>query len=150
VAQELLLLNDTVRTNVTLGDADIPDEAVEQALRDADAWEYVSQLPEGLDAPVGERGALLSGGQRQRIQIARALVTAPRLLVLEATAALDAKTESAVLKTIAQLRGRTTVVAISHQPAIVAVADRVYRVEGGHVHLAERSAPEPPSVEGVA
>lgn len=151
VAQELLLLNDTIRTNVTLGDASISDEAVEQALRDADAWEYVSELPGGLDAPVGERGALLSGGQRQRIQIARALVLKPLLLVLdEATAALDSQTEAAVLTTIARLRGRTTVLAISHQPAIVEVADRVYRVEAGQVHLATPGASEPSSVEGVA
>jgi ATP-binding cassette subfamily C protein len=151
VAQELLLLNDTIRTNVTLGDAAISDEAVEQALRDADAWEYVSKLPGVLDAPVGERGALLSGGQRQRIQIARALVLKPRLLVLdEATAALDAQTEAAVLSTIAHLRGRTTVVAISHQPSIVEVADRVYRVEDGRVELTKPSEPELPSAEGVA
>jgi ATP-binding cassette subfamily C protein len=151
VAQELLLLNDTIRANVTLGDATISDEDVEQALRDADAWEYVSKLPGALDAPVGERGALLSGGQRQRIQIARALVLKPRLLVMdEATAALDAKTEAAVLETVARLRGRTTVVAISHQPSIVEVADRVYRVEGGRVELTKPAAPELPSVEGVA
>jgi ATP-binding cassette subfamily C protein len=151
VAQELLLLNDTIRTNVTLGDSQICDEAVVQALRDADAWEYVSQLPEGLDAPVGERGALLSGGQRQRIQIARALVMKPRLLVMdEATAALDEQTEAAVLETIAHLRGRTTVVAISHQPAIVDVADRVYRIEGGQARLAKGGGSEAPSVEGVA
>lgn len=151
VAQELLLLNDTIRANVTLGDATISDEDVEQALRDADAWEYVSKLPGVLDAPVGERGALLSGGQRQRIQIARALVLKPRLLVMdEATAALDAKTEAAVLETVARLRGRTTVVAISHQPSIVEVADRVYRVEGGRVELTKPAAPELPSVEGVA
>ncbi len=151
VAQELLLLNATIRTNVTLGDAEIPDEAVEQALRDADAWEYVSKLPGGLDAPVGERGALLSGGQRQRIQIARALVLKPRLLVMdEATAALDAKTEASVLTTIAQLRGRTTVVIISHQPAIVEVADCVYRVEGGQVRVTKPAPSQLPSVEGVA
>jgi ATP-binding cassette subfamily C protein len=151
VAQELLLLNDTIRTNVTLGDSEISDEAVVQALRDADAWEYVSQLPEGLDAPVGERGALLSGGQRQRIQIARALVMKPRLLVMdEATAALDEQTEAAVLETIAHLRGRTTVVAISHQPAIVEVADRVYRIEGGQARLTKGGGSEAPSVEGVA
>jgi ATP-binding cassette subfamily C protein len=151
VAQELLLLNDTIRTNVTLGDSEISDEAVVQALRDADAWEYVSELPEGLDAPVGERGALLSGGQRQRIQIARALVMKPRLLVMdEATAALDEQTEAAVLETIAHLRGRTTVIAISHQPAIVEVADRVYRIEGGQVRLTKGGGSEAPSVEGVA
>jgi ATP-binding cassette subfamily C protein len=151
VAQELLLLNDSIRTNVTLGDPGISDEAVERALRAADAWELVEKLPEGLDAPVGERGALLSGGQRQRIQIARALVLEPRMLVMdEATAALDADTEAAVLETVAHLRGRTTVVAISHQPALVDVADRVYRIEAGHARLTKGGPDAAPSVEGVA
>jgi ATP-binding cassette subfamily C protein len=140
VVQELLLFNDTVRTNVTLGDPDIDDARVEQALRDAGAWEYVSRLEGGIEAPVGERGSLLSGGQRQRVAIARALVLRPRLLVLdEATAALDPDTEAAVWSTVAELRGRTTVVAISHRPGIIQVADRVYHIAGGEVQRVEES-----------
>jgi ATP-binding cassette subfamily C protein len=100
----------------------------------------VSALPGGLDAPVGERGSLLSGGQRARIAIARALACRPSLLVLdEATAALDPETEAVVLETIAQLRGRVTVLAISHQPAISELADRVYRLEAGQAERVERS-----------
>ena len=100
------------------------------------AREFVSLLPRGLDASVGERGTLLSGGQRQRIAIARALVHAPALLILdEATAALDAETEAAIWTTLAQLRERTTVVAISHQPALAAVADRMYRLDAGRAEL---------------
>ena len=80
----------------------------------------------------GERGTLLSGGQRARIGLARALVSRPTLLVLdEATAALDAETEALVLETLKGLRGRVTILAISHQPAIAAIADRVYRIESG-------------------
>jgi len=140
VLQELLLFNDTVRTNVTLGDPGIDDAQVEQALRDAGAWEYVSRLEGGIDAPVGERGSLLSGGQRQRVAIARALVLRPRLLVLdEATAALDPETEAAVWSTVARLRGRTTVIAISHQPGVMRVADRVYRIADGEVQRVEES-----------
>jgi ATP-binding cassette subfamily C protein len=113
---------------------------VEQALRDAGAWEYVSRLEGGIDAPVGERGSLLSGGQRQRVAIARALVLRPRLLVLdEATAALDPETEAAVWSTVARLRGRTTVIAISHQPGVMRVADRVYRIADGEVQRVEES-----------
>jgi ATP-binding cassette subfamily C protein len=134
VPQEMLLLHDSIRTNVSLGDPEVDDARVCQALRDAGAWEFVSALPDGLDQSVGERGGLLSGGQRQRIAIARALVHEPRLLILdEATAALDGESEAAVWKSIAGLRGRTTVLAISHQPALLAIADRVLRVEAGRV-----------------
>jgi ATP-binding cassette subfamily C protein len=138
VPQDLPMLHDSVRRNVTLGDASLDDAAVEAALRDAGAWEFVSALPEGLDASVGERGALLSGGQRQRIAIARALVHEPRLLILdEATAALDAGNEAAIWRTLGALRGRTTVIAISHQSALGQVADRIYRLRDGRAERVE-------------
>jgi ATP-binding cassette subfamily C protein len=138
VPQETLLLHDSVRTNVTLGDAAITDAQVEAALRDAGAWDFVARLPEGTQSSVGERGALFSGGQRQRIALARALVHGPRLLILdEATAGLDRESEAAVWQTVERLRGRATVIAISHQPALSSVADRVYRLEGGRATFSE-------------
>ena len=132
VPQETLLLHESIRMNISFGDPAIDAARVESALRDAGAWAFVEELPEGMESSVGERGSLLSGGQRQRIAIARALVHQPDLLILdEATAALDSSTEMEVWRTIAQLRGRTTVVAISHQPALASVADRIYRIEAG-------------------
>ncbi len=130
VPQEILVLHDSVRVNVTLGDPELSDADVERALQEAGALEFVAKLPEGLATSMGERGTLFSGGQRQRIAIARALVHRPRLLILdEATAALDPITEAGVWEAVARLRGKTTVVAISHQPALADVADRIYRIE---------------------
>lgn len=136
VPQENLLLHDTVLRNVTLGDPALGERDVEDALRGAGIWEFVSGLPEGVHTVVGERGARFSGGQRQRIMIARALAHRPRLLILdEATASLDPATEAALRETLAGLRGALTVLAISHQRALVEVADRVYRVQKGRVEL---------------
>jgi len=136
VPQETLLLHDSIHMNISFGDPAIDAARVEAALRAAGAWDFVQRLPDGTASSVGERGSLLSGGQRQRIAIARALVHDPDLLILdEATAALDAETELEVWRTIAQLRGRTTVVAISHQPALASVADRIYRIEDGRARL---------------
>jgi ATP-binding cassette subfamily C protein len=141
VPQDLPMLHDSVRRNVTLGDPSLDDAAVESALRLAGAWEFVSALPGGLDASVGERGALVSGGQRQRISIARALVHEPQLLIFdEATAALDAESEAAVWQTVASLRGHTTVIAISHHPGLATVADRVYRIADGRAERVDAPA----------
>ncbi len=136
VPQETLLLHDTVMRNVTLGDRDLHEEDVKIALRAAGAWDFVSAMPEGMYGIVGERGGKLSGGQRQRIAIARALVHHPKLLILdEATSGLDPDSEKSICDTLARLRGRLTILAISHQPAMVDVADRAYRVQDGTASL---------------
>jgi ATP-binding cassette subfamily C protein len=136
VPQEMFLFHDTLANNVTLRDPAISSKRVEEALRGAGAWDFVEFLPQGLDTVLGERGARLSGGQRQRIAIARALVRRPKLLILdEVTTALDPHTEAALCNTFEGLKGQITVLAISHQPAIVRVADRVYRVVDGRVEV---------------
>jgi len=132
VPQEMFLLHDTIAMNVALGDPDVTRDDIVRALKDAHAWEFVSRMPDGIDAVVGERGSALSGGQRQRIAIARAMLHDPWLLVLdEATAALDPESEALIWEAVKELRGRTTVLAISHQTMLLDAADRVYRIDAG-------------------
>jgi ATP-binding cassette, subfamily C, bacterial len=141
VPQEMLLFHDSILKNVTLGDGAVPRHAVEEALRTAGAWDFVSKLPKGVDTVIGERGSKLSGGQRQRVAIARALVRKPKLLILdEVTTALDPATEAEICETLGNLRGQVTVVAISHQPAITKVSDIVYRIQDGVVEPHEPDA----------
>lgn len=138
VPQETLLLHDTIFMNVSLGDPALTAAEVEAALRAAGAWDFVAALPQGMDTVVGEHGTCLSGGQRQRIAIARALVRAPQLLILdEATASLDPESEAALCQTVQRLRGTMTILAVSHQPALVAIADLVYHLEDGRVRAVE-------------
>jgi ATP-binding cassette subfamily C protein len=150
VPQETLLLHDTVLINVTLGDRDLTEEDAEWALRAAGAWGFVEEMPEGMKTTVGERGSKLSGGQRQRIAIARALVHKPKLLILdEATTALDPATEAAICSTLRDLRGELTILAISHQAAILEAADRAYRLQDGVGTLvADRADAGLPSEKG--
>jgi ATP-binding cassette subfamily C protein len=132
VPQDSWLLHDTVFNNVTLGDKALTQEDATGALRAAGAWDFVQAMSHGIDSIVGERGGKLSGGQRQRIAIARALVHKPKLLILdEATTALDPNTEKAICNTLRELRGSLTIIAISHQPAVLEVADRAYRLQDG-------------------
>ena len=134
VPQEMFLLHESVYTNIALGDEDISREQVWHALERVGARAFVEALPQQLDAPVGERGLLLSGGQRQRIAIARAIVRSPQLLILdEATASLDPLTEAAVVRTVAELRGEMTILAITHQQAFADRADHLYRLHDGIV-----------------
>jgi ATP-binding cassette subfamily C protein len=132
VPQETVLLHDSVLHNVTLGDPAITEAQVIEALKEAEAWEFVSRLPEGIHTLVGERGGRLSGGQRQRISIARALINRPQLLILdEATSALDPGSEAAIVQTLGRLKDHLTILAISHNVALADAADLVYRLEPG-------------------
>ncbi len=128
LAQEPMLLHGTIRENLLFAQPGASAEALHDALRAA-ACDFVDALPQGLDAPIGDRGVLLSGGEKQRLALARALLRQPGLLVLdEATSALDAETESRVLQTVDALKGRCTVVFCTHRAAPRAIADQVIEI----------------------
>jgi ATP-binding cassette, subfamily C, bacterial len=150
VPQDTFLLHDTILHNVTLGDPELDEAAAEAALRAADVWHYVETLPEGIHTVVGERGGRFSGGQRQRIAIARALAHGPRVLILdEPTSALDPASEAAVCATLQSLRGKLTMIAISHQSALVEAADRVYHLQNGLARLLRDQHTGAPVESGV-
>ena len=141
VPQELVLFHDSVLTNVTLGDPRLSEADAREALVAAGAWDFVSAMPEGIHALVGEKGAKLSGGQRQRISLARALASKPKLLFLdEVTSALDPETEREICDKIARLAGDITIVAITHREIWTEIADRIYEVRAGRATLTKNGA----------
>ncbi|WP_432669479.1 ABC transporter ATP-binding protein [Pseudomonas umsongensis] len=143
VTQETLLLHDSILANVTLGDRALNATDAERALRQAGAWQFVQECSGGLQSIVGERGAKLSGGQRQRIVIARALAHRPRLLILdEATSALDPESEAEICQVLKNLTPGITVIAVSHRPAVIRIADQILEVRDGKV-LATHHAVDP-------
>jgi ATP-binding cassette, subfamily C, bacterial len=131
VPQDPILLHDTIYNNVAMGE-DIGRATAEWALKLAGAWSFVSILEDGMDTSVGERGTRFSGGQRRRLCLARALVRKPKLLILdEVTAGLDPETEEEIVGTLTQLKKDTTLLAVTHQPALINKADVVYQLESG-------------------
>lgn len=138
IPQTIFMLDSTIRKNIAFGvpESEIDDEKVISALKEAQLYEYVKTLPDGLDTTIGERGIRLSGGQRQRIGIARALYEDPEVMVLdEATSALDSETEAAVMDSINRLHGRKTLIIIAHRLQTIEKCDQVYRVENGKIKL---------------
>lgn len=136
IPQSIFLMDDTIRENVAFGvhREDIDDEQVWRALRDAQLEDLVKEIPGQLDASIGEAGIKLSGGQRQRLGIARALYNNPEILFFdEATSALDVDTESAIMESIDNLKGRKTLVIIAHRLTTIQNCDVVYRVEKGKI-----------------
>ena len=133
VFQEAFLFSGTIRHNIVLG-ADFGEDDVWQALRLAEAEEFVADTPNGLDTVVGERGVSLSGGQRQRVALARALVRRPALLLLDdTTSALDPGTEAAVLANLRGALAGTTVLMVASRPSTIALADEVLFVAAGRI-----------------
>jgi ABC-type multidrug transport system fused ATPase/permease subunit len=157
VPQEIVLIDDTIRANIAFGiaGAEIEDEQLQEALRQAQLDEFVAELPDGLETTVGELGVRLSGGQRQRLGLARALYHRPTVLVLdEATSALDSDTEARIVETIASLRRSLTIVTVAHRLSTLKHCDRIYFLRDGHVAnvgtFEELTAQEPDFAQLVA
>ena len=134
VGQDTFLFYGTVRENITYGTFDADVEAVVEAARAAEAHEFITNLPDGYDTMVGERGVKLSGGQRQRISIARAVLKDPAILVLdEATSDVDTETEMLIQRSLDRLTADRTTFAIAHRLSTIKDADRILVLEDGRV-----------------
>jgi ATP-binding cassette subfamily B protein len=134
VPQEVLLFGGSIRENIAYAKPGASEEEVILAAQKANAWQFISKFPEGMDTMVGERGIKLSGGQRQRIAIARAILKDPSILILdEATSSLDAESESLVQEALDELmKGRTTII-IAHRLATIRKVDRIYVLRDGEI-----------------
>ncbi|MDV2077272.1 ABC transporter ATP-binding protein [Marinobacter xestospongiae] len=134
VSQDVYLFEGSIRENIAYGRPDASDADIVAAARTAEAWEFIEQLPDGLDTLVGERGVRLSGGQRQRLSLARALLKDPAILILdEATSAVDNETEAAIQRSLRHIRHNRTVIVIAHRLSTIVDADTIAVIDGGKV-----------------
>lgn len=133
VTQRIFIFNDTIAQNVAYGN-ELDKDKVINSLKMAHAWDFVSNLKDGIDTQLDEFGANLSGGQRQRIAIARAIYKNPDVLILdEATSALDQKTEEAIKESINIMRKDKIIILIAHRPSTIELADKIYHFENGEI-----------------
>lgn len=134
VPQDISLFAGSIRENILYGRPDASEKEIITAAKSANAWEFISEFPDGLDTIVGERGTRVSGGQRQRLAIARALLRDPAILILdEATSSLDAESEALVQSALDKLmEGRTSIV-IAHRLSTVRNVNRIYVLEKGEI-----------------
>lgn len=135
VSQDIVLLNDTVQANIAFGQTgDVDVVKVQEAAVAANAWDFIQQLPQGLNTPIGENGSALSGGQRQRIAIARALMkNAPILILDEATSALDTESERLVQDALSTLMQDRTTLVIAHRLSTIERADLILVLDQGRI-----------------
>jgi subfamily B ATP-binding cassette protein MsbA len=149
ISQDPVLFNDTVRNNLWLASPDATEEEMIDALRAANAWEFVEKMPEKLDTRVGERGGNLSGGQRQRVAIARAILKNPDVMILdEATSALDSESERSVQEALDHLLENRTAIVVAHRLSTVNNADRIIVLQDGQI-IEQGSHEELLSIKGV-
>lgn len=134
VTQDSILFNDTVKNNVSLGKLNASDEEVIEALKIANAWEFVKTLPKGLDTNIGDSGNKLSGGQKQRLSIARAVLKNPPIMILdEATSALDTESEKLVQKALENMMKNRTSIVIAHRLSTIQKADQIVVMHQGEI-----------------
>ncbi|MCG9886311.1 MAG: ABC transporter ATP-binding protein/permease [Cyanobacteria bacterium] len=134
VSQEVFLFHGTVAENIAYGSFDAPREQIIEAAKLAEAHDFITQLPQGYDTLVGERGQKLSGGQRQRLAIARAILKDPPILILdEATSAVDNETEAAIQRSLDRITAHRTTIAIAHRLSTIRNADCIYVMDRGAI-----------------
>jgi ATP-binding cassette subfamily C protein len=134
VTQESFLFNDTIRNNLLWTNQNATEAEILEALIQSSAHEMVEKFELGLETVVGDRGAKLSGGERQRLALARALVRKPTMLILdEATNALDPANENKIIEALVRLKGKTTILMITHKPEMLTIADHVFSMEKGRI-----------------
>ena len=134
VPQETLLFGGTIRENIAYGKTTATEAEITAAAQQANAWQFISSFPEGLDTVVGERGIKLSGGQRQRVAIARAILKNPAILILdEATSSLDSESEKLVQGAMDELMKNRTSIIIAHRLSTIRKVDKILVIDGGRV-----------------
>ena len=134
VTQDSILFNDTVRNNILLGKPNATEEEIIEALNIANAWEFVKDLPKGLDTNIGDSGNKLSGGQKQRLSIARAVLKNPPIMILdEATSALDTESERLVQKALENMMKNRTSIVIAHRLSTIQNADQIIVMQRGEI-----------------
>jgi ABC-type multidrug transport system fused ATPase/permease subunit len=134
VSQDVFLFNDTVANNIALGRPAVTQEVIVDAAKQAYAHDFIRQLPQAYETPIGDRGWNLSGGQRQRIALARAIVGRPEILILdEATSSLDSESEQLIQDYTRRIRGTCTMVVVAHRLSTIRDADKIAVIQDGRI-----------------
>ena len=134
VTQDSILFNDSIKNNLLLGNEDATDEEIINALKVANAWEFVKDLPNGIETNIGDSGNKLSGGQKQRLSIARAVLKNPPIMILdEATSALDTESERLVQLALENMMKNRTSLVIAHRLSTIQKADTIVVMQKGEI-----------------